>query len=307
MEAALKFPVARQANGARRGEVHVLKFGSSVLAHPEDYRIVAEAIGAEVARGHKVVAVVSAMGETTDSLLAAARSVAPASIRFAENHDYYLLRYLSGGALGLRDLSRNFGSVIRFSSTGQTTGLELGSLDDLTLMVVIAERAEAIRNWAEQVATETETKMIAATGYAAQPLSQPYVDGSDKIIGLIVGIRDVYTYGEKLQAIYAEFTPDPGRVVEQPTATPTPTPTATLLPTETATATPTSTATEIEPVVEPLGAQPATELPIATPAVVVASETAPPPTVEPPNATSPVPCFLSFASLRVGSLPPEVV
>ena len=58
--------------------VHVLKFGSSVLAGPRDYPVVAEMIGRKVARGRVVVAVVSAMGDTTDSLLAAARSVAPA-------------------------------------------------------------------------------------------------------------------------------------------------------------------------------------------------------------------------------------
>lgn len=56
----------------------VLKFGSSVLAKPDDYRDAAKVIAAEVARGRKIVAVVSAMGRTTDTLLAAARSVAPA-------------------------------------------------------------------------------------------------------------------------------------------------------------------------------------------------------------------------------------
>ncbi|MDE3263093.1 MAG: hypothetical protein OYL41_14035 [Acidobacteriota bacterium] len=56
----------------------VLKFGSSVLARPDDYRAAAVVIAAEVARGQKVVAVVSAMGRTTDTLLAAARSVTAA-------------------------------------------------------------------------------------------------------------------------------------------------------------------------------------------------------------------------------------
>ena len=56
----------------------VLKFGSSVLARPDDYREAAVVTAAEVARGRKVVAVVSAMGRTTDTLLAAARSVAAA-------------------------------------------------------------------------------------------------------------------------------------------------------------------------------------------------------------------------------------
>ena len=53
----------------------VLKFGSSLLACPNDYARVAEAITGEVARGCRVLAVVSAMAGTTDSLLSAARSV----------------------------------------------------------------------------------------------------------------------------------------------------------------------------------------------------------------------------------------
>ena len=56
----------------------MLKFGSSVLAGPRDYPAVAEIIGREIDRGAVVVAVVSAMGDTTDSLLSAARAVTPA-------------------------------------------------------------------------------------------------------------------------------------------------------------------------------------------------------------------------------------
>lgn len=56
--------------------LRVLKFGSSVLARPEDYRAAADEVRAEVADGYKVVAVVSAMARTTDRLLAATRTVA---------------------------------------------------------------------------------------------------------------------------------------------------------------------------------------------------------------------------------------
>lgn len=79
MEAALALGVPAAPRGASTGDIHVLKFGSSVLARPEDYPVVAEMIEQQVARGRKVIAVVSAMGDTTDSLLAASRSVAPAS------------------------------------------------------------------------------------------------------------------------------------------------------------------------------------------------------------------------------------
>ena len=57
--------------------VVVLKFGSSVLARPDGYRRAADEVAREVAKGHRVVAVVSAMGSTTDRLIEAARSLAP--------------------------------------------------------------------------------------------------------------------------------------------------------------------------------------------------------------------------------------
>lgn len=53
----------------------VLKFGSSVLSQPDDYVDAAAAIAVEAARNRKVVAVVSAMGHTTDTLLEAACAV----------------------------------------------------------------------------------------------------------------------------------------------------------------------------------------------------------------------------------------
>ncbi len=69
----------RRRGGAERGveagRLHVLKFGSSVLRSPADYARVAAAVGAEIACDRKVVAVASAMGDATDSLLAAARAV----------------------------------------------------------------------------------------------------------------------------------------------------------------------------------------------------------------------------------------
>lgn len=56
--------------------IRVLKFGSSILSSPAAYRSVAREVRTEVAGGAKAVVVVSAMGATTDSLLACARAVA---------------------------------------------------------------------------------------------------------------------------------------------------------------------------------------------------------------------------------------
>ncbi len=70
--AAVRVPRSRMVGHA---PIRVLKLGSSILACPDDYLTAAKAIRAEAARGSRVVAVVSAMGGTTDSLLSAARSV----------------------------------------------------------------------------------------------------------------------------------------------------------------------------------------------------------------------------------------
>lgn len=60
---------------ASRAPVVVMKFGSSVLVSPADAPKVASDIYAEVRKGHRVVAVVSAFAGETDKLLSEARSL----------------------------------------------------------------------------------------------------------------------------------------------------------------------------------------------------------------------------------------
>ena len=58
--------------------VVVQKYGGSSVADLDKIRAVAERIVATRAQGHRVVAVVSAMGNTTNELLALARQLSPA-------------------------------------------------------------------------------------------------------------------------------------------------------------------------------------------------------------------------------------
>lgn len=141
------------------------------------------------------------------------RSVASSGESLRHGRDYFILRYLPGGSLGLRELSENFADVARVSYKGTLTGLQFESLDDLTYVVMIAERAEDMRNWAEQVASQLErTRLLAASGYAAAPLAQVYADSMDEIVGLLVGYRDAYTYAEMLEANFAALLPDASEV-----------------------------------------------------------------------------------------------
>lgn len=141
------------------------------------------------------------------------RSILDVEARLAAGDDYYVLRYLPGGALGLRELSENFADVARVSARGQLTGLDFRSLGDMTLTVLITENSEDVRNWAEQVLPEVENMdLLVATGFAAQPLAQAYADSLDDVIGPVYGIRDAYTYGEKLQANFSGLLPSPPEV-----------------------------------------------------------------------------------------------
>jgi|GEM_PF-1182701 len=161
-------------------------------------------------------------------------SVQSRGLSLQANQDYYIVRYLTGGTLGLRDLSQNFDSIVSINAQGDTTNLNLTTLNDMALMLLIAEQSDDIRNWAEQVAPSTTTRLVAATGYSAQPLAEPYINQTDGILGLVVGYRDAFTYGEMLQAVYATSTPAPTETFT-PTFTPTntPEPTNTPLPTNT--------------------------------------------------------------------------
>ncbi len=206
------------------------------------------------------------------------RSVAAFALDLEANQDYYLLRYLPGEALGLRELSENFADVARVSAKGELTGLEVSALEDMSLILLIAESAEDMRLWAEQVLPETEdARLLVATGYSAEPLAAAYADSLDEVVGLVVGFRDAYIYGEKLAIAYGapsqsqrESTVDSAPAGESPDPQG-----AAQLPTVTAQSTPTSLPTATAP--PTLRPSPTLPLPTATP----------PPTATPlPTATS---------------------
>jgi len=95
--------------GDRQRKLCVLKFGSSVLERPEDYRTVAQEVYRHIRDGEKIVAVVSALAGETDRLLAQAGEVggdpAPALVarlaRTGELHSAALLA-LALARMGMR-------------------------------------------------------------------------------------------------------------------------------------------------------------------------------------------------------------
>src|SRR3990172_11395870 len=59
------------------GQMIVQKYGGSSVADPEKIKSVARRVAESSARGDKIVVVVSAMGKTTDGLVALAAAVTP--------------------------------------------------------------------------------------------------------------------------------------------------------------------------------------------------------------------------------------
>ena len=136
------------------------------------------------------------------------RSVADTDLSLEHGSEYFILRYLPGGALGLRELNENFADVARVSAKGILTGLDFESLDEMTLTLLIAESVDDVRNWVEQALPRGEEgRLLLATSYAAGPLAQSYADSTIKIAGPVAGARDAYTYAEKLESSFGALRP----------------------------------------------------------------------------------------------------
>lgn len=132
------------------------------------------------------------------------------------NSDYYITRYLTGGPIGLRALGEAPAALVATDLRGQPTGLNITRFADFGRVVVIAERPDDLRAWAEQIAPLTSAPLLAATGYAGEPLIEPYV-GDPGIAGLLIGFKDAYTYSQMLAAAPAPVI-IPTEEVLEPTA-----------------------------------------------------------------------------------------
>lgn len=116
--------------------------------------------------------------------------------------DYFALRYISGGAVAIRNLSHSESlSAFVFSNdnTGEETNLDFGRVDaeDFALTFVIGESIDDVRNWAEQFDVPDLPKFVLLTA-ATEPLVRAYVNpnGTSAFWGYLAGYRDTYRYNE---------------------------------------------------------------------------------------------------------------
>jgi uncharacterized protein YgiM (DUF1202 family) len=149
------------------------------------------------------------------------------------NRDYYLVRYLPGGALGLRAFSADTAALLLTDINGQATGLNLRTLQDFSLIAVVADNAEDVRAYAEQIAPLARQSLLGAVSYSAAPLVEPFLgsgftNSPPTLDGLLVGYADSYTYQQMLAGVNAvsRGTRQTAPVLVGPDPTPTPPPQA---------------------------------------------------------------------------------
>ncbi|MCB9438621.1 MAG: hypothetical protein H6673_16735 [Anaerolineales bacterium] len=112
--------------------------------------------------------------------------------------DYYVLRYISGGAASIRGLTTSeILTTLIFStdSRGEKTDLDIGTVDadDFEMVIIIGETTEDVRNWAEQFDV-VGLPMYALVTAAIEPLTQAYVGAAYR--GYLAGYRDTYRYNQ---------------------------------------------------------------------------------------------------------------
>lgn len=100
--------------------VVVQKYGGQLLSSPEKILLVAEKIRRLHSQGHKVIATVSAMGQTTDELIALAKKVSPNPIRRELD---MLLTVGERISMSLLSMALNDLGIKAKSFTGSQTGI----------------------------------------------------------------------------------------------------------------------------------------------------------------------------------------
>lgn len=172
------------------------------------------------------------------------------------NVDYAVVRYLPGGAIGLRAFSEETAAMLFNDLRVQAADRGVAQINDFALVVLLADRAEDVRAYAEHIAPLTRAPLVAAVSYSAAPLVEPFVSADfggagAALAGLLIGYQDAFTYGtlvgiESPTGSATDAAIESVNRAEQDSPlvpTPTITPTASASPTFTPTTTPTPSRT----------------------------------------------------------------
>jgi hypothetical protein len=118
------------------------------------------------------------------------------------------LGYLPGQTAGVRSLAF-LPSLPSFYDWRQTLDeypewQDVDNLEDVALIVAVADSPFAVRWWVEQMGpgTQANRPMVAAVSAAADPSVRPYYDRNDpqsgQLLGLVSGVTDAAAYENRL-------------------------------------------------------------------------------------------------------------
>jgi hypothetical protein len=117
------------------------------------------------------------------------------------NVEYFISRFLPGSAVGLRAFSESTADLLTVEINGQTIGLNLESLSNLSLILLLTDRAEDVRAYAEQIAPLAGRPLVVAVNYTSAPLAEPYAALPASIRGFLSGYGDAITYQQMLGSV----------------------------------------------------------------------------------------------------------
>jgi hypothetical protein len=164
---------------------------------------------------------IAGMADSTDEMTMMARLGQPLAAR----QDYVVLRYLPGGAAGVRAMATalitgGLQAQIVFSTDieGKPSGLVEPNITDLGRRpaFILTETPDDVRNWVEQyrsAPSQNPFPMILLSSASASATAEAYArsDTSNRIPGIMVGLRDALTYQAVRQAMPAGAAGDRAR------------------------------------------------------------------------------------------------
>ncbi len=111
------------------------------------------------------------------------------SERYIQGKDYINLGYIAGNETGARFIAESLGPRL----SPYPLGAEVGGLEDVDLVVVLAGSQEQLRCWVEQVQAPYQVAMVAGVSAQVDPAARPYYR-SGQLKGLLSGLVGAAEY-----------------------------------------------------------------------------------------------------------------
>ena len=108
---------------------------------------------------------------------------------YVQERDYINLGYMAGNEVGARFIAESLGPRL----SPYPLGAEVGGLEDVDLIVVLAGSQEQLRRWVEQVQAPYKIAMVAGVSAQVDPAARPYYR-SGQLKGLLSGLVGAAEY-----------------------------------------------------------------------------------------------------------------